>query len=101
MYNLEAFAGDPVCASEIMANWQTELTSPIVTSAKIKLTEGCNLRCVMCKYWHSTPENELTTSEVIGIIDQLQPMGLQKVHLSGGEVFLRNDLLEIIEQISS
>jgi MoaA/NifB/PqqE/SkfB family radical SAM enzyme len=47
----------------------------------------------MCDSWRKKPQNELTLKEIISIFNQLPRMDL--VRLTGGEPFLRNDLLEI------
>lgn len=60
------------------------------------VTDGCNARCVMCNYWKTRPNNELTLEEV----DKLFSSGLWKgchVTVSGGEPLLRIDLEQIIK----
>ena len=96
MYNVPATVRDPSLFPVLRHAVHTSDLSPAITSAKIKLTEGCNLRCVMCSYWRSSPNGELTSGEVLGIIDQMREMGLRKVHFSGGELFLRPDAVEIL-----
>lgn len=77
------------------------LTPSYLRCAKIKLTSRCNLRCRMCKYWRTEGEEELTTGDVIRAIKSLHGLGCRKVHFSGGEVFLRDDLLEIVDYATS
>ena len=65
-----------------------------------ELTDRCNLGCVHC-YINQTAgctqarESELTTGEVKGILDQLVKAGVFSLTFTGGEVFLRQDFLEI------
>lgn len=72
--------------------------SPWLTSAKLKLVDGCNLRCFMCAYWEMRREGELTTAEVFAVLDDLHRLGCQKVHFSGGEIFLRRDAVALFER---
>lgn len=71
-------------------------TSPWLTSAKLKLVDGCNLRCFMCDYPSRTRENELSTAEVLAVLDDLAALGCQKVHYTGGELFLRKDAVQLV-----
>lgn len=66
-----------------------------LASAKLKLVDGCNLRCFMCEFWHLKRANELTTAEVCTVLDDLRRLGCQKVHFTGGEIFLRRDAIAL------
>jgi radical SAM protein with 4Fe4S-binding SPASM domain len=68
--------------------------------AMIEITHRCHLACVHCYLednhaWHDKGR-ELTTAEVLGIIDQLRAAGCMFLTITGGEVFLRPDLFEIL-----
>lgn len=63
---------------------------------KIKLTWRCNLRCVMCNVWRQDRSSELTLPRIRSLAGELASLGTQKVHLSGGEVLMRPDILEVI-----
>ena len=53
---------------------------------------GCNMRCKHCgSSCHSALPGELTTSEALGLCDDLGELGLQWVTLSGGEPTTRKD----------
>jgi len=69
---------------------------PHLRDAKLKVTSRCNLACRMCAYWRTTREQTLTLAEWQGVIDALADHGCGKLHVSGGEPFLRPDLLEIL-----
>ncbi len=63
-----------------------------------ELTYGCNLRCVHCyNPTHRALPGELTTDEVLGILDQLADLGVVNLTMTGGELFTRTDLWEILE----
>ncbi|HEX2712674.1 MAG TPA: radical SAM protein [Candidatus Acidoferrales bacterium] len=61
----------------------------------LDLTYRCNERCVHC-YLEHEDHGELTTAEVKGILDQLAAAGTLFLTLSGGEIFLRKDLFELL-----
>jgi MoaA/NifB/PqqE/SkfB family radical SAM enzyme len=47
----------------------------------------------MCDSWRKSPQDELSLKEIISIFNQLPRMDL--VRLTGGEPFMRNDLIDI------
>ena len=62
-------------------------TLPIVT---LYVTEGCNLKCVMCSYRDSLP-NELSLLEIENLASRLHEYGLRHIVYSGGEPLTRRD----------
>jgi MoaA/NifB/PqqE/SkfB family radical SAM enzyme len=69
---------------------------------QIDLTYRCHQRCVHCylpEAWRrgQGPGPELNTVQLKRILDQLAAAGTFLLALSGGEVFLRPDLLPILE----
>lgn len=75
--------------------------SPSLVSAKLKLVDGCNLRCFMCDYWRGRREGELTTEEVFAALRDLRALGCEKVHFTGGEIFLRRDAVDLFEEAAA
>ena len=64
----------------------------------IELTYRCNFRCVHCyNTTHGGAATELTTEEWFDAFDQLADMGCYLLTLTGGEVFVRKDVLPIIQ----
>ena len=61
----------------------------------IDLTYRCNERCIHC-YLDHHDYGEMTTGEVKNILDQLAEAGALFLTFSGGEIFLRQDLFELI-----
>lgn len=68
----------------------------IPLSVQLDLTYRCNERCVHC-YLDHEDHGEMDTAEVKDLLDQLAAAGVFFLVLSGGEIFMRKDLVEIIE----
>lgn len=60
----------------------------------VNLTLRCNLQCVMCTTCYDSPE--LTTREVLDLIDQAADWGVGVFNPLGGEPFIRADLETIL-----
>jgi MoaA/NifB/PqqE/SkfB family radical SAM enzyme len=63
------------------------------------MTKRCNLRCVHCYAMATThgSDDELTTDRSKGLIEDIARYGSPVVLFSGGEPFMRDDLVELIE----
>jgi len=61
------------------------------------LTYRCQLRCSMCGISKREPGDELTAAEIARFLERSP--GLSWINLSGGEIFQRLDLLEIVDAI--
>lgn len=83
-----------------------DLTEPLSFFVQLHLTACCNLRCRHC-YQAQTGGDELAGAEIRGLIEEFretiqaweQSYGIAfspVVSLTGGEPFLREDLLEIV-----
>ncbi|MBR1520405.1 MAG: radical SAM protein [Bacteroidaceae bacterium] len=77
---------EDVRAQKLMPNIQLELSS------------RCNERCIHCYIPDGKKQHgfEIPTQRVKDIIDQFREMGGLHVTLSGGEVFLHKDLMDIV-----
>ena len=62
--------------------------------AVLAITYLCNSRCKMCNIWQKKPQKELNPEEYLKL-----PKSLKDINISGGEPFLRNDLVEIIKNV--
>jgi molybdenum cofactor biosynthesis protein A len=72
---------------------------------RLAVTDRCNLRCFYCmpeegiKYM---PKKALLTFEEIErLIVIMAGMGISKIRLTGGEPFVRTDLMQLIQRIST
>jgi radical SAM protein with 4Fe4S-binding SPASM domain len=61
------------------------------------LTYWCQYRCRTCNIWQRKPTDELTTDEVLGIVRE-NP-NITWADLTGGEIFLRPDIDDILEAV--
>jgi molybdenum cofactor biosynthesis protein A len=70
---------------------------------RLAVTDRCNLRCFYCMPEDGIqymPKKELLTFEEIErLIMLMVSMGISKIRLTGGEPFVRNDLMKLIRTI--
>jgi radical SAM protein with 4Fe4S-binding SPASM domain len=79
---------------EEMSSRALSLGVPI--SVHIDLTYRCNERCVHC-YLDHEDHGEMDTAEIKDLMDQLVEAGVFFLVFSGGEIFMRRDLDELME----
>ncbi len=66
-------------------------------SGSIRVTNRCNLNCCHC-YAFQKEGAELGTDEITSAIDAFSHLGAFRMFLTGGEPFIRDDLLSIVNQ---
>lgn len=66
-------------------------------AALIELTYRCNLRCQHCYAIDNSNNKEMSKNEYFQLLDQLYVAGVFRLTFTGGEIFVREDALEIIE----
>lgn len=64
------------------------------TDSVIAITYHCNAKCQMCNIWQIKEHTEINSEQFLKL-----PNSLKDINISGGEPFLRNDLIEIIKNI--
>lgn len=75
-----------------------------LTYLRLSVTDRCNLRCFYCMppdgiNW--LPKNELLTfEEITHIVQLLVQLGIRKVRITGGEPFVRTDLMRLLRRLS-
>jgi len=85
-----------------MVSWRSKKTGDAPTWGPPEtvfwdITSRCNLRCSHCYYFgEATPQTELSSNEIKRVIYELAAFGVSNLIFSGGEPFLREDLLTII-----
>lgn len=67
------------------------------TRVSINISRRCNLSCDHCLSSSGVADsNELTTTELCGLVDQLKNAGCPILAIGGGEPLMRRDLFEVI-----
>ena len=71
---------------------------------RLSVTDRCNLRCFYCMPEggiHFLPKEQLLSyEEMIRLTDLFGEMGVDKIRITGGEPFVRKDLIGFLEKIS-
>jgi len=72
-----------------------------VVRAEISVTDRCNMACTYCcaESGPAFPSQDLTTQQWLHIIDLLRTAGLRKATITGGEPFVRADIIELLEYL--
>lgn len=65
-----------------------------------QFTQKCNSKCIMCNIWKERPENELGVDEIAELLSRPFFQHIEGINLTGGEVFLRDDLVETIRVLT-
>ena len=77
----------------------------LINYVRLAVTDRCNLRCFYCmpeegiKFLHKTAI--LSYEEMVRLITILSEMGIEKVRLTGGEPFVRRDIMDFIKSIAA
>ena len=95
MYDLPNLVADEALFAELREAVAGRQPVVRLREAKLKITPRCNLRCNFCLFWRSPPAEELTTAEACRVLDEAADLDCRKVHFSGGEPLLREDIAEL------
>ena len=74
-------------------------------AVSLALTVRCNSHCIMCNMWRQAAEipdiqsRELSADEILALLSRPLFSDLVELDLTGGEPFLRDDLIEIVSGI--
>jgi cyclic pyranopterin phosphate synthase len=75
-----------------------------INYVRLAVTDRCNLRCTYCMPEHMQflqRRELLTYEEILHLMQLLAAEGVSKVRITGGEPFLRKDLLHLLENLSA
>ncbi len=67
------------------------------TFALYEVTYRCNARCDYC--YNDTKVKELPTKDVFTVLEKLSDSGILSLLLTGGEPFVRDDILAILQRV--
>lgn len=73
----------------------------IPLECQFEVTSQCHLHCVMCLRTVLDAQRELSTDEVIDTLHQLKDAGTVRIGFTGGEIFIRPDFMDILEEADS
>lgn len=76
----------------------------LINYLRLAVTDRCNLRCFYCMpeegIEYVDKEDLMTYEEMERLIRLLAEMGIDKVRITGGEPFVRKDMMPFLERIS-
>ncbi len=76
-----------------------------VSYLRLSITDRCNLNCFYCRPCRNTrfiPHNEILTYEdMFYLLEVVSRMDVQKVRLTGGEPFVRRDILYFLNRLKN
>lgn len=75
---------------------QNSINNKIVMNATVEITSLCNWNCRHC-YLGGHANRGLEFKTILNVFRQLRELGTYELTLTGGEVFLRTDIFDIIE----
>ena len=90
--------------NEFLNSMECKFTLPNNESKVIwEITHQCNYNCSYCIFScnNSKINGELTTEECFNVIDELVSHNFKHLKITGGEPFIRKDILEILKYASS
>ncbi len=78
--------------------WANFTGSRMPLSVYLNLTYRCANRCIYCNYPNldEGKEHEMSTGQILKLIDEMAEAGTRKLQLTGGEPLLREDIGDII-----
>ena len=83
-------------AATLTGQFKRGLTAPICLTWE--LTYACNLQCVHCLSSSGRRDpRELSTSECMRVVDELERMQVFYVNIGGGEPTVRRDFFELVD----
>ena len=76
----------------------------LINYVRLAVTDRCNLRCFYCmpeEGINYVPRQELLTyEELLQMMEVLSSLGVSKVRITGGEPFLRKDMMQFLRSLS-
>ncbi|MGL4630321.1 MAG: GTP 3',8-cyclase MoaA [Leadbetterella sp.] len=75
----------------------------VVDYVRLAVTDRCNLRCFYCMPHEGInflpKKNVISYEESLFLIESLAEMGIKKVRITGGEPFVRKDIMGLMKEI--
>jgi GTP 3',8-cyclase len=71
-------------------------------SLRISITNRCNVKCFYCHHDGIVAHDyEMTSEEIYRVAKIAKEIGIDKIRLSGGEPLIRDDIVDIVQRLSS
>lgn len=75
-----------------------------INYVRLAVTDRCNLRCFYCMPHEGInflPKPHLLSyEEIVRLMTQLAEMGISKIRITGGEPFVRKDMMQLLQKLS-
>lgn len=81
----------------------TDAHNRIINYIRLAVTDRCNLRCTYCmpeQMQFLQRKELLTNAEIITLLRPMAAAGIDKLRITGGEPFMRQDLLPLLATLS-
>ncbi len=62
------------------------------------ITDRCNRKCAYCDIWRRPPR-DMSTADVLSVVDELAEAGTLAISFTGGEPLMREDMGKIIDYV--
>jgi cyclic pyranopterin phosphate synthase len=82
----------------------TDAHNRIINYIRLAVTDRCNLRCTYCmpEQMQFLQRRELLTNEeILSLLKPLATAGIDKLRITGGEPFLRKDLMALLAELKT
>jgi len=93
-------------AKEIRSHKENSLVDRygrVIHYLRLSVTDRCNLKCVYCHPPHKIEyldRSEICSyGEILNVIRVASKLGIEKIRLTGGELFLRKEIIEFINSL--
>lgn len=71
----------------------------MIKNANFLVTDRCNSRCTNCNIWNQTTSEDLSVPEIVQLFSLEELSALKELGITGGEPYIRDDILEVFEAI--
>ncbi len=65
----------------------------------INITSRCNSRCIFCEAHCLDASRDISSGEILRVVEESRDLGVRTVYLSGGEPFLQRDIWVFIRKL--
>ncbi len=85
---------------DVIEKANNNMNQNVIEAVSIILTNGCNLRCSHCvSNCGSLERKDLCFDTIKNVIDWCERKSVKEITLTGGEIFIRSDIKEILKYV--